>query len=143
MYEIPINAAGRLTADPQRTVRRDGVVVAKLDVEVSQRRQTPDGWRVCGLVRLECRAWGTLAEHALESLGCGDRVVVIGRLRQRPVGPGAWSYDVVVEDLGASLRFTNVWFMPSEPVAPGEPAGVIVDDRPRSSTDVSLTSQEA
>lgn len=143
MYEIPINAVGRLTADPQRTVRRDGVVVAKLDVEVSQRRQTPEGWRVCGLVRLECRAWGALAEHAIESLGCGDRVVVIGRLRQRPVGPGAWSYDVVVEDLGASLRFTNVWPMPSEPPAPGESAGVVVVDQPGSTSDLSLTAQEA
>lgn len=143
MYEIPINAAGRLTADPQRTVRRDGVVVAKLDVEVSQRRQTPEGWRVCGMVRLECRAWGALAEHALESLGCGDRVVVIGRLRQRPVSPGAWTYDVVVEDLGVSLRFANVWPMPSEPVEPGEPVGVIVNGQPRPSARAGVAVREA
>jgi single-strand DNA-binding protein len=127
MYEVPINAAGRLVAEPQRTVRRDGVAVTRLDVEVRQRRLTADGWRNAGTVRLECRAWGQLAQHAFDSLSCGDRVVIIGRLRQRPISPGATAYDVIVEDLGASLAFTNVWLIPGESDGTGS-AGVEVVD---------------
>jgi single-strand DNA-binding protein len=127
MYEVPINAAGRLVAEPQRTVRRDGVVVTRMDVEVRQRRLTPDGWRSAGTVHLECRAWGKLAEHAFESLSCGDRVVILGRLRQRPVSPGTTAYDVIVEDLGVSLAFTNVWLIPGEPNPTGATGVEVVD----------------
>ena len=108
MYEIPIHASGRLTADPDRTYRRDGVPVTRLMVEVRERRLTSEGWRNVSATQLDCRAWGALAEHAFASLGCGDRVVVIGRLRQRPISPGTTAYDVILEDVGVSLAFTDV-----------------------------------
>jgi hypothetical protein len=109
MNEIPIHAAGRLVTEPQRTYRRDGVAVTRIEIEVTQRRLTPNGWRNTGPTRLECRAWAGLAEHIYHSLGTGDRVLIIGRLRQRPISPGTWAYDVILEDLGASLAFNNVW----------------------------------
>ena len=57
---------------------------------------------------------GGLAEHIYDSLGAGDRVVIMGRLRQRANGNGARDYDVVLDDLGASLVFTNVWPVPAD-----------------------------
>lgn len=117
MNEIPIHAAGRLVTEPERTYRRDGVAVTRVEIAVKERRLTPNGWRNVGLTRLECRAWAGLAEHIYESLGTGDRVLIIGRLRQRPISPGTLAYDVILEDLGASLAFNNVW-----PVAADESA---------------------
>ena len=115
MNEIPIHATGRIVAEPKRTYRRDGVAVTRVEIEVKERRLTPDGWRNVGLTRLECRAWASLAEHIYDSLGTGDRVLIIGRLRQRPISPGTLAFDVVLEDLGASLAFNNV--CPVEPEA--------------------------
>ena len=50
---------------------------------------------------------GPLAHHAFVSLISGDRIVIIGRLRQRENSPGRTSYDVILEDLGASLAFND------------------------------------
>jgi single-strand DNA-binding protein len=124
MYEIPIHTVGRLAADPERFYRRDGMAVTRVAVEVQERRQTPEGWRRTGTTRLECRAWGGLAEHIHASLGLGDRVVIFGRLRQRPLEGGGSTYDVVLDDLGPSLVFTNAWLIP--PDEAGGSGGVTV-----------------
>lgn len=108
MNQIPIHTVGRLIGDPERLYRRDGMAVTRITVEVIERRLTPEGWRRAGTTRLECRAWAGLAEHIYASLGAGDRVVVSGRLRQRVLTGGSHDYDVVLDDLGASLVFTNV-----------------------------------
>ena len=114
MNQIPIHTVGRLIGDPERLYRRDGMAITTIVVEVRERRLTPDGWRQAGVTRLECRAWAGLADHIYDSLGAGDRVVIIGRLRQRPLIGGGHDYDVVLDDLGASLVFTNVWPVPAD-----------------------------
>lgn len=114
MYEIPIHTVGRLTEDPERFYRRDGMAVTRVVVEVQERRHTPEGWRRTGSTRLECRAWAGLAEHIHASLGLGDRVVIAGRLRQSPLDGGGSAYDVVLDDLGPSLVFTNAWLIPPD-----------------------------
>lgn len=118
MYQIPIHTAGRIVGEPERTYRRDGTAVTRLHIEVLQRRLTAEGWRPEGVTRLECRAWAGLAEHIFASLGAGDRVVILGRLRQRPLSGGGTTYDVVLEDLGPSLVFSNAW-----PIPPDEAGG--------------------
>ena len=128
MNQIPIHTAGRIVGDPERTYRRDGMPVTRLHVDILQRRLTPDGWRFEGTTRLECRAWASLAEHIFDSLGAGDRVVILGRLRQRPLNGGGSTYDVILEDLGPSLVFTNAWLIP-----PGD-AGDSADDSVQSAT---------
>ena len=145
MNEIPIHAAGRLVAEPDRTYRRDGVAVTRVEIEVKERRLTPGGWRNVGVTRLECRAWAGLAEHIYECLGTGDRVLIIGRLRQRPISPGTLAYDVILEDLGASLAFNNVW--PVEPEAPSEgdsvSAGTPATDGPQPESEADCRAQHA
>jgi single-strand DNA-binding protein len=127
MYEIPIHTVGRLAADPERFYRRDGMAVTRIVVEVQERRQTAEGWRRTGTTRLECRAWAGLAEHIHASLGLGDRVVIVGRLRERQVDGGS-HYDVVLDDVGASLVFTNVWLVPDEASAEGVPCPIVVTE---------------
>ena len=114
MNTIPIHTVGRLIGDPERLVRRDGMSVTKVVVEIRERRLTAEGWRQASVTRLECRAWAGLADHIYDSLGSGDRVVIIGRLRQRALSGGGHDYDVVLDDLGASLVFTNVWPVPAD-----------------------------
>ncbi len=114
MNQIPIHTAGRIVGEPERTHRRDGMAVTRLHVEILQRRLTPDGWRPEGVTRLECRAWAGLADHIFDSLGAGDRVVILGRLRQRPLNGGGSTYDVILEDLGPSLVFSNAWLIPPD-----------------------------
>ncbi len=124
MNQIPIHTAGRIVGEPERTHRRDGMAVTRLHVEILQRRLTPDGWRPEGVTRLECRAWAGLADHIFDSLGAGDRVVILGRLRQRPLSGGGSTYDVILEDLGPSLVFSNAWLIP--PDEAGGSGGVTV-----------------
>ena len=134
MYEIPIHTVGRLAADPERFYRRDGMAVTRVIVEGQARRQTAEGWRRTGTTRLECRAWARLAEHIHASLGLGDRVVISGRLRERQTD-GASHYDVILDDVGASLVFTNVWLVPDEAAADGAPCPIVVaEPRPAQST---------
>lgn len=114
MNQIPIHTAGRIVGEPVRTYRRDGMAVTRLHVEILQRRLTPDGWRPEGVTRLECRAWAGLADHIFDSLGDGDRVVILGRPRQRPLSGGGSTYEVLFEDLGPSLVFSNAWLIPPD-----------------------------
>jgi single-strand DNA-binding protein len=107
-------STGRIVGEPERTHRRDGMAVTRLHVEILQRRLTPDGWRQEGVTRLECRAWAGLADHIFDSLGAGDRVVILGRLRQRPLSGGGSTYEVLLEDLGPSLVFSNAWLIPPD-----------------------------
>jgi single-strand DNA-binding protein len=55
--------------------------------------------------------WRDQAEHAVESLSKGSRVVVVGRLQQRAWtaedGSARQAVEVVAEELGPSLRWAT------------------------------------
>ena len=104
MNQIPIHTVGRLVGDPARMYRRDGIAVTSVTVEVRERRLTPDGWRSAGTTHLVCRAWAGLAEHIYDSLGAGDRVVIVGRLRREDHRPDARSGR---HDTASSQRMTT------------------------------------
>lgn len=144
MNQIPIHTAGRIVGEPERSYLRDGMAVTGLHFDILQRRLTTDGWRVEGTTRLECRAWADLAENIFDSLGAGDRVLIPGRLRQRPLNGCPSTYDVILEDLGASLVFTNAWLIPPGEAggAAGGAAGVIVES-PGTSTDPEVAASNA
>ena len=133
MNEIPISIVGRLADDPELRQRSDGVAVAHFDVVVTERHEVDGQWRTRCTTSLACTAWRALAEHVYASLFRGDRVVLLGRLRQRPAlddDKAPYRYDVMVDDVGASLRFTNVWSIAAVPKQ-GEstkvlPCGVLV-----------------
>jgi single-strand DNA-binding protein len=118
--------------------RSDGVAVAHFDVVVTERHQVDGHWRTRSTTLFACSAWRGLAEHIHASIFRGDRVVVVGRIRQRPTlggDIGSYRYDIVVDDLGPSLRFANMWPIPTS-AAPGESgegsaSGVVVSDPPR------------
>jgi single-strand DNA-binding protein len=55
--------------------------------------------------------WRDQAEHAVESLSRGSRVVVVGRLQQRSWidqdGSARQVVEIVAEELGPSLRWAT------------------------------------
>jgi single-strand DNA-binding protein len=104
MTEASVSFAGNLTDDPDLRYTEGGIARAMFRVAVSGRReQEPSFFTVV--------VWRDQAEHAVESLSRGSRVVVVGRLQQR-----AWTtedgsarsvVEVVAEELGPSLRWAT------------------------------------
>ena len=104
MTEAAVSFAGNLTDQPEVRYSDSGIARAMFRVAVS-------GWREQEASFLTVIVWRNQAEHAVESLAKGSRVVVVGRLQQR-----AWTaedasarsaVEVVAEELGPSLRWAT------------------------------------
>jgi single-strand DNA-binding protein len=74
--------------------------------------QTSGQWRDGDPVFLRCNLWRQPAEHLVDSLGKGARVVLTGRLQQRsydtPNGDKRTIMEIQAEELGASIRYATV-----------------------------------
>ena len=104
MTEASVSFAGNLTDDPELRHTEAGIARAMFRVAVSGRReQEPSFFSVI--------VWRDQAEHAAQSLSKGSRVVVVGRLQQRPWtdqdGSARSVVEVVTEELGPSLRWAT------------------------------------
>jgi single-strand DNA-binding protein len=104
MTEASVSFAGNLTDDPKVDHTEGGITRAMFRVAVSARKdQEPSFFTVI--------VWRDQAEHAVESLAKGSRVVVVGRLQQRAWtvedGSARSSVEVVAEELGPSLRWAT------------------------------------
>jgi single-strand DNA-binding protein len=104
---------GNLTADPELRFTTSGKAVTKLRVAVQSRRPKSEGngWEDGPATFHSVTVWGTTAEYAAESLTRGDRVVVIGRLKQRSyqtdAGEQRTTWDVTADEIGASLGYAT------------------------------------
>ena len=74
---------GNLIDDPALRFTNNGTPVANLRVAVTQRVLEDGAWRDGQTSFFRVNAWRETATHMAESLHKGDRVVVLGRLRQR------------------------------------------------------------
>lgn len=107
-----VAVAGNLCADPELRQTPGNVPVADLRIAENRYSKAPDGeWRTdTSFFTVVC--WRDLAIHAVESLHRGDRVVVVGRLRQdtwsTDTGEKRSRYVLEAEDLAASIRFAKV-----------------------------------
>jgi single-strand DNA-binding protein len=104
MTEASVSFAGNLTDDPELRHTESGIARAMFRVAVSGRReQEPSFFTVI--------VWRDQAEHAVESLAKGSRVVVVGRLQQRTWtaedGSARQVVEVLAEELGPSLRWAT------------------------------------
>lgn len=61
---------------------------------------------------MRCALWRQPAEHVTDCLSKGDRVIVHGRLQQRNYetqsGDKRTVYELLVDEIGASLRYSKV-----------------------------------
>ena len=104
MTEASVSFAGNLTDDPEVHYTEGGIARAMFRVAVSGRReQEPSFFTII--------VWRDQAEHAVESLSKGSRVVVLGRLQQRSWtaedGSARSTVEVLAEELGPSLRWAT------------------------------------
>jgi single-strand DNA-binding protein len=93
-----------LTDDPELRHTEAGIARALFRVAVSARRDEEASF-------FTVLVWRDQAEHAVESLSKGSRVVVVGRLQQRTWttedGSARQVVEVVAEELGPSLRWAS------------------------------------
>ncbi|GLZ49756.1 single-stranded DNA-binding protein [Actinomycetospora sp. NBRC 106375] len=113
MNETTLTIIGNLTEAPELRYLPSGAARAGFTVASTPRRfdRQSGSWVDGDALFLRCVAWGLLAENAAESLGKGDHVVVVGRLRQRSFetaeGQRRQVIELEVDELGASLRFAT------------------------------------
>lgn len=83
--ETYVTLSGNLTSVPKSGVSRSGIPWTRIRVASSSRvfdRGTTE-WRDGETIFLDVSCWRQLAENAATTLERGDRVLIVGRLRQR------------------------------------------------------------
>ena len=114
MNETTLTITGNLTSDPELRFTPGGTAVANLTVAATPHRfdKTSGGWVDGEAIFLRCTVWRQAAENVAESLTCGARVVVTGRLRSHSYetreGDKRTTLELDVEDIGASLKYATV-----------------------------------
>lgn len=109
--ETPITLVGNLTADPELRFTQSGAAVAGFTVASTPRFYDKDlgEWKDGEALFMRCSIWRQPAEHVVESLVKGDRVILQGRLKQRSYetneGEKRTVYEVDVDEIGPSLKF--------------------------------------
>jgi len=104
-----VTITGNLTADPELKFTANGAAVANFRVAVTSRVREGDAWRDGDTSFYRITAWRDLATNVTDSLGKGDRVIVVGQLRMRswetPEGDQRTVTEVTAEEVGPSLRW--------------------------------------
>jgi single-strand DNA-binding protein len=107
-----ITVTGNVTRDPELRFTASGIATSSFTLAVNRRINTRNDTAPTEVVSFfTVVAWNTLAENACISLTKGSRVVVTGRLEQRswqtPTGEKRTVYELVADEIGASLRFAS------------------------------------
>lgn len=112
--EVIVTLVGNLTADPELRFTPSGAAVCNFTVASTPRnfdRQSQE-WKDGEALFMRCNAWRQLAENVSEGLRRGDRVVVVGRLKQRSFDTKEGEKRTVVEceadEVAASAKFAMV-----------------------------------
>lgn len=111
--ETVITIVGNLTADPELRTTGQGAQVASFTIANTARvynKQTgqyEDG----PALFMRCSAWNDLAQHCVQSLAKGMRVIAQGRLRQHSYqaqdGTNRTVVELQVDEIGPSLRYAT------------------------------------
>lgn len=109
-----VTLVGNLVDSPELRLMSNAQAVARFRIASTPRyldRQT-NQWKDGESLFLTCSVWREAAEHVVESLERGMRVIVQGRLRQRSYeakdGEQRTVFEVDVDEVGPSLRNSSV-----------------------------------
>src|SRR5262245_39245310 len=109
MADNHVTLMGNLTSDPELRFTGGGIPVGSFRLAVSTRQ--PDGtggWKDGEPSFFRVNVWRDQAEHVIESLCKGDRVIVTGRLKLRTWQAAEGNRSVVeveADEVGTSLRW--------------------------------------
>ena len=112
MADTHVTITGNLTDDPELKFTNNGTAVANFRMAVTTRVRDGESWRDGETSFFRINAWRDLAEHIGDSLGKGDRAIVLGRLRSRswetPEGEKRTVVEVEADEVAPSLWFATV-----------------------------------
>lgn len=107
-----VNIEGNLTKDPELRFTPSGTAQVTFSVADNRKWTGADGQTHEETSFFDCVAWKDLGENIAESLHKGDRVIVIGQVRQRSWetddGQKRSKVEVVVDGIGPSLRWATL-----------------------------------
>jgi single-strand DNA-binding protein len=134
MPDTHVTITGNLTADPELKFTPNGAAVANFRVAVTARVRDGETWKDGDTSFYRVTAWRDLATNLTDSLGKGDRVLVVGQLRMRswetPEGEQRSVVEVTAEEVGPSLRWATA--KPERATRKGngeaKPAGEFADE---------------
>lgn len=111
MQDNQVVLVGNLTRDIEARNLPSGVDVAEFGLAVNNRKQVDGEW-VDDPNFFDCSAFGSLAVNAIKSLGKGDRVVVVGRLRwsswvDKDTQKNRSKVTIMVDEVSPSLRWAT------------------------------------
>ena len=107
-----VTIIGNLTADVELRYTAQGKAVAGFTVAESKRVKDADGgWKDGDSTFWRCSLWDAAAENMTESLHKGQRVIVVGEVRQRSFetqqGEKRTVMEVTATDVGPSLKWST------------------------------------
>jgi single-strand DNA-binding protein len=109
--DTTVTVIGNLTADPELRFTPSGAGVANFTVASTPRTFTNGEWKDGDPLFLRCNIWRQAAENVSESLRRGDRVIVVGRLKQRSFetreGEKRTVVELDVDEIGPSMRWAT------------------------------------
>jgi single-strand DNA-binding protein len=109
--EATVTFVGNLGGDPELRFTQSGTAVCSFSVGVAARKKDGEQWKDGETTWYRCNVWRDEAENVAESLGKGDRVIVTGRLENRPYegreGDKRYSLEVQVDAMGPELRWAQ------------------------------------
>ena len=106
-----VTIIGNLTAAPELRFTAQGKAVAGFTVAESKRVKDADGtWKDGPGTFWRVSLWDSAAENMTESLGKGQRVIVVGEVSQRSYetnsGESRTVFEVTASEVGPSLRWS-------------------------------------
>ena len=112
MAETFVSLVGNLTDDPEVRFTPNGTQVGSFRLAVTPRVREGDTWKDGDTSFFRINVWRELAEHVTDSLGKGDRALVLGRLRSRSwedkdTGERRSAVEVEAEEVGPSLKWAT------------------------------------
>lgn len=108
-----MTVVGNLTRDPElKFVKGSGQAFARFSVADNYSWPSKNGGdRESKVSYIDCIVWGAIAENIVESLGKGDRVIVVGRIDQQSWetedGERRNKLELDVDAIGPDLRFAT------------------------------------
>lgn len=119
MNHLPLTIVGNLTGDPELRFTPAGVAVARFTIAHNPRSLDRESgkWVDGTPTFMDCSAWRDLAEHIVESLKAGHRVIAYGTLRtstfestgtgKTPAGEKISRAQLDVTAIGPELTFAT------------------------------------
>jgi single-strand DNA-binding protein len=105
-----ITVVGNLTGEPELRFTQSGTAMCSGSIASNRRYQVNGEWEE-ETTYFNFTLWREAAENAAASLRKGMRILAIGRLQQRDWqdkdGNKRTSFDLVVDEIGPSLRFAT------------------------------------